>query len=84
MRAGDRAAVRSCFTPEALAEHGPRVDSLTDDELRALVERLGEPRLEPSDELEPFRLLRTSLGAARPKWILLERVAGGEWKIAGL
>jgi len=85
MRAGDRATARACFTPSALEDYGAAVDSLSPDELRAMVDRLGgsEPRLEPSTELDPFRLMRTTVAAQRPKWILLERV-NGEWKIAAI
>ncbi len=82
VRAGDRAAVLSCLTGVALEEHGPRADAIPLREFLALVHSI--PKVASEGPAGPFWALGGDRPGARPRWILLERDARGDWKISGI
>lgn len=82
VRAGDRAAVLSCLTGVALEEHGPRADAIPLREFLAVVHSI--PKVASEGPAGPFWTLRGDRLGMRPRWILLERDARGDWKISGI
>lgn len=75
LAAGDGAAVLACLTGDARAQVGSDLAAL-----RTSVAAIA--RIETEGEAGPFWSLRGLRPGRPPKWVLLERAEGGNWKIA--
>jgi hypothetical protein len=71
----DGAAVLACLTGDARAKAGSDLAAL-----RATVAAIA--RIETEGEAGPYWSLRGSRPGRPPKWVLLERADGGNWKIS--
>lgn len=80
--AGDRALVLSCLTSSALADLGLVENELPLAKLRETVGSFTGYVTE--GDLGPLWSIRALRKGMRPKWIFFERMATGEWKIAGI
>lgn len=78
IRAGDRNRAIACLTPEGAA----RIEGVPMETLRASLEEVVAVR--PDVERGSLRALRVERRGRRSTWILLERTASGNWKIASL
>lgn len=75
LASGDGAAVLGCMTGDARAKTGSDLAAL-----RTSVAAIA--RIEAEGEAGPFWSLRGLRPGRPPKWVLLERTEGGNWKIA--
>jgi len=80
MRAGDRDGALGCLTATALDELRPPVASAPAAELRATVDAVGD--VASAGAAGPFWSLRAARPGAPPRWIFLERLPTGDWKIS--